>query len=157
VELTAHDGVVGTPGYMAPESVHDPHGLDGRSDLYLVGAVGYYMLTGTRVFSGGNALEVLAQHVTKQPEPPSDRTPGIPNDLEGVILTCLAKDPVDRPADAMELRTLLGKCADAGAWTEARAREWWSEHGELARTTSSELERSRATDSVLTIDLAARS
>ncbi|UCD22955.1 MAG: protein kinase [Gemmatimonadota bacterium] len=156
VELTAHDGMVGTPGYMAPEGVHDPQGLDGRSDLYLVGAVGYYMLTGTRVFSGLNALEVLAQHVTKQPEPPSDRTPGIPSDLERVILTCLAKDPAERPADALHLRMLLGECVDAGKWTEERARAWWSEHGELARTKVSEMDRSRATDSVLTIDLAAR-
>ena len=156
VELTSQDGIVGTPGYMAPEAVHAPDGLDGRSDLYLVGAVGYYMLTGTRVFSGLNALEILAKHVTKEPEPPSARTPGIPSDLERVILACLAKDPSDRPASALDLNAMLVNCGDARQWTDDRALEWWSEHGELARTTPSELDRSRGTDSVLTIDLAAR-
>jgi serine/threonine protein kinase len=156
VELTAQDALMGTPGYMAPEGVNAPDDIDGRSDLYLVGAVGYYMLTGTRVFSGLTAFEVLAQHVSKEPEPPSSRTSDIPSDLEGVILACLAKDPGDRPANASELRSLLLDCGAAREWTTERARAWWSEHGELARAASSTSDRSRSADSVLTIDLAAR-
>jgi serine/threonine protein kinase len=156
VELTAQDGIVGTPGYMAPEAVHAPDGVDGRSDLYLVGAVGYYMLTGTRVFSGLNALEILAQHISKEPEPPSSRMPGIPSDLESAILACLAKDPSDRPATALELREMLGNCSDAMQWTAERARAWWSEHGELASSVPSTIDGSRSPDAVLTIDLAAR-
>jgi len=122
----------------------------------LVGAVGYYMLTGTRVFSGLTALEILAQHISKEPEPPSSRTPGIPSDLESVILACLAKDPADRPESALDLRAMLGKCGDAGQWTEKRARAWWSEHGELASSVPSTIDGSRSADAVLTIDLAAR-
>ena len=156
VELTAQDGIVGTPGYMAPEAVHAPDGVDGRSDLYLVGAVGYYMLTGTRVFSGLTALEILAQHISKEPEPPSSRTPGIPSDLESAILACLAKDPSGRPESALDLRAMLGRCGDAGEWTEERARAWWSEHGELASCVPSTIDGSRSPDAVLTIDLAAR-
>jgi serine/threonine protein kinase len=156
VDLTAQDAVLGTPGYMAPEVVHAPDDIDGRSDLYLVGAVGYYMMTGTRVFSGLTALEILAQHVSKEPEPPSSRTPGVPADLQNVILACLAKDPSQRPANALELREMLGNCRDAMQWTAQRASQWWSEHGEMARVATGTSDRPRSADSVLTIDLAAR-
>jgi hypothetical protein len=82
--------------------------------------------------------------------------PGIPSDLESAILACLAKDPSDRPATALELREMLGNCSDAMQWTAERARAWWSEHGELPSSVPSTIDGSRSPDAVLTIDLAAR-
>jgi serine/threonine-protein kinase len=116
---------VGTPLYMAPETLRDPDGGDGRTDLYALGAVGYFLVTGTPVFSG-SLVSILADHLHTQPEPPSVRlgTP-IAKDLEEILLACLAKIPEDRPADAPTLRDRLRACDDAEGWTESDASSWW--------------------------------
>ena len=118
--------VVGTPLYLSPEALTAPDTLDARSDLYAVGAVGYFLLTGVPPFSGKNLVEVCFQHLSETPVAPSTRRAGIPSGLEVLILSCLAKSPDERPASAAALRAaLLGLAAE---WTDERAAEWRSEH-----------------------------
>ena len=127
--LTHANAITGTPLYLAPETVTAPETVDGRTDLYALGAVGYWLLTGTHVFGGNSVLEVCGHHLHSVPEPPSTRL-GAPvsSDLETVILACLAKRPEDRPASAHVLRERLHACAAAGSWTNARAAQWWAVH-----------------------------
>ena len=99
--------VVGTPLYMSPEAITTPESVDARSDIYAIGALGYFLLTGAPPFSGKNAVEVLGHHVYSAPEPPSARRPAIPSRLEALVLRCLAKSPDERPASAAELRDEL--------------------------------------------------
>ena len=123
------DRITGTPMYMAPEAATAPETIDARADLYALGAVGYWLLTGTHVFRGNTILEVLAHHVHTAPDRPSTRL-GAPvsADLEDVLLACLAKRPADRPASAHVLRERLHACAAAGRWTNDRAAQWWALH-----------------------------
>jgi eukaryotic-like serine/threonine-protein kinase len=127
--LTMANAITGTPLYMAPEAVTGPEHVDARADLYALGAVGYWLLTGTHVFDGTSIVEVCAHHLHSKPEPPSTRL-GAPvaADLERVLLECLSKRPEDRPASAHVLRERLRACSAAGRWTNARAAEWWAAH-----------------------------
>jgi hypothetical protein len=128
VNITQANALAGTPLYLAPEAITDGASIDGRADLYALGAVGYFLLTGRQVFSASTVVEVCAKHLTEAPVPPSERL-GAPvaADLEAVILRCLAKRRDDRPATAAELRSALLACADAGGFDEAAARRWWKE------------------------------
>jgi len=132
--LTLADAITGTPLYIAPETLTAPQSVDGRADLYALGAVGYRLLTGTHVFDGATIVEVCAHHLHSPPEPPSIRT-GAPvsPDLEALLLDCLAKRPADRPASAHALRDRLRACSKAGIWTHARASAWWAQHGQRLR------------------------
>jgi len=133
--LTMANAITGTPLYIAPETLTAPETVDARADLYALGAVGYWLLTGTHVFGGNSIFEVCAHHLHSVPEPPSARL-GAPvtADLETVLLACLAKRPEDRPASAHVLRERLLACAAAGRWTNARAAEWWSVHRHQLRS-----------------------
>lgn len=105
--------IVGTPLYLSPEAINAPDQVGPRSDLYALGAVGYFLLTGAPVFAGSNAIEVCHQHLHAVPERPSlVRGQRLDEELERIILACLAKDPLERPASATELATLLCRCAD---------------------------------------------
>ena len=108
------DSVVGTPTYLSPEAITAPDQMDGRSDLYAVGALGYFLLTGAPPFSGKTALEVCARHLHCEPVPPSART-AVPAELERLIMSCLAKSPAARPHDAASLRAALQPLA--AEWT----------------------------------------
>jgi serine/threonine-protein kinase len=127
--LTKANTITGTPLYMAPEALTAPDTIDARADLYALGAVGYWLLTGTHVFGGSSIVEVCAHHLHSIPDPPSLRlqTP-VAADLEAVLLACLAKRPEDRPASAHVLRDRLRACAASGRWTNARAAQWWRAH-----------------------------
>lgn len=127
--LTQANAITGTPLYIAPETVTAPESVDARADLYALGAVGYWLLTGTHVFGGRSILEVCAHHLHTVPDAPSVRL-GAPvsADLESLLLACLAKKPEDRPASAHVLRERLRACTAAGRWTNARAAKWWTEH-----------------------------
>jgi eukaryotic-like serine/threonine-protein kinase len=133
--LTLADTIAGTPLYIAPEMLSAPERVDGRADLYALGAVGYWLLTGTHLFSGRSIVELCAHHLHSQPEPPSARL-GRPvaSDLEALLLACLAKRPEERPSSADALRERLRGCASAGQWTHARAAQWWSTHGHQLRS-----------------------
>ena len=125
-QLTSEGAITGTPAYMAPEAALGGRDLDARVDLYGLGCVAYWLLTGERVFLGRTAVEVLMHHVKTPPVPPSERSGRpIPPDLEALVLACLAKEPDDRPPSAEWLADGLAKCQTAEAWTPGRAHRWW--------------------------------
>ena len=126
-------GQPGTPSYMAPEAVRNLP-VDRRADLYALGCVAYWLLTGRTVFDGENPVQMMYQHGYDDPVPPSQR-PGasVPADLEQVILELLAKDPDRRPQTAEDLAQRVAACVDATAWDTARARSWWSDHRAAVR------------------------
>src|SRR5262249_50313237 len=112
-ELSTATTLVGTPLYLAPEAITSPSQVDARADLYGLGAVGYYLLTGTPPFTGSSLVEVCSKHLHATPEAMSERADvSVPPFLEALVLRCLAKDPAERPASAEELGALLEGCAD---------------------------------------------
>ena len=127
VELTGATATLGTPLYMSPEAVEHPDRVDARSDLYSLGCVGYYLLTGETVFAGLSVGEVMLQQVRSVPEKPSVRLrQPVSADLEELLMSCLAKKPEERPASAEALEAALAKCGAAAAWNREQANEWWS-------------------------------
>jgi len=124
--LTSEGMITGTPAFMAPEAALGGQTLDVRVDIYGLGCVAYWLLTGERVFAGRTPVEVLLHHVKTQPVPPSQRTrQTIPQRLDELILACLAKEPDQRPPSAEWLAGQLAECETDRAWTPERAREWW--------------------------------
>lgn len=116
----------GTPLYMPPEAIADPRTVDARSDLYSLGAVAYFLLTGTPVFSGETVNEVLRQHLREAPQRPSRRLGSpIESTLEFLVLQCLAKNPASRPQSAQELSRLLSECSVDKSWSSQDAAQWW--------------------------------
>ena len=123
---TSQHLLVGTPMYMAPEAIKGEHYVDGRSDLYALGAVGYFMLTGRPIFNSNNVVEIVAHHLHTIPAPPSQRTGRtIPPDLEAALTRCLAKDPRDRFGTARELTDAMVECAGHTPWSLKHAAELW--------------------------------
>jgi serine/threonine-protein kinase len=129
LDLT-HDNVVrGTPSYIAPEQALGATRIDSRADIYSLGCVGYFLLTGEPVFSGETPLAIAVHHVQTPPVAPSSRSElAIPPALDRVVLDCLAKEPAGRPQSAHELSTRLAEIAGLEPWTGDRAREWWEMH-----------------------------
>lgn len=118
--------VVGTPAYLAPEAIRSAHHVDARTDVYAVGALAYFLLTGTPVFRGGSMVATIAKHLTDTPDPFERRgRPDVPAALEALVFRCLAKDPAERPADANELRRALVECGAPG-WDEHEGKAWWA-------------------------------
>jgi len=133
--LTMANAITGTPLYLAPEAVTAPDQVDARTDLYALGAVGYWLLTGTHVFGGTSVVEVCAHHLHSIPDPPSARLAApVAADLEAILLACLAKRPEDRPASAHALRERLRACAAWGLWTNEHAAQWWATHRQHLRS-----------------------
>jgi serine/threonine-protein kinase len=128
VEVTGPRVLLGTPQYMAPESILDPDSADARTDIYAVGAVAYYLLTGVNVFDGKSIVEVCSQHLRQEPAPLSAKGFAIPADLGALVLECLNKDPNRRPQTAADLRRQVQACS-VDPWDSSKARAWWSEYG----------------------------
>jgi eukaryotic-like serine/threonine-protein kinase len=129
MELTAASVTLGTPLYMAPEAVERPAEIDARSDIYSLGALGYYLVTGEVLFDCLTLGEVLMHQVKDLPARPSKRTgKPVAADLEDVLMRCLAKDPAARPADARELDDALGRCRNSADWTREAADDWWRKY-----------------------------
>ena len=126
--LAALEGVVGTPAFMAPEVIVG-HQVDHRADIYALGCVAYFLLTGQQVFQGGTQMQALIDHVSTAPAPPSARvaTP-IPRAVDALVLACLEKDPARRPPDALAVLRLLTECDGARDWSNERAAVWWQAH-----------------------------
>ncbi len=126
--LTMPEITTGTPAFMAPEMVTgDP--VDARADVYALGCLAYWLLTGHFVFSATSAALIMAQHVQATPVSPSAAAGySLPNELEALILSCLAKKPDQRPANAAELGRRLSEIAMPDPWTSDRAIAWWAEH-----------------------------
>jgi eukaryotic-like serine/threonine-protein kinase len=128
LRLSAENQVSGTPGFIAPEVVLGGE-TDHRVDLYALGCVAYWLLTGKLVFEGPGAIKVMSDHIHTPPPVPSSRcTSPIPAELDALILECLAKDPAQRPASARQLQARLQAIPLATAWTPERAEHWWSTH-----------------------------
>jgi serine/threonine protein kinase len=127
--LTANHSLTGTPSYMSPEAISHPDTIDARTDIYAVGAVGYFLLTKTPVFTANGLVELCRKHVQEQPDPPSQRL-GKPVSaaFERLLLDCLAKKPDDRPASAAVLLEALENLEPHPPWGRAEAQVWWSNY-----------------------------
>jgi eukaryotic-like serine/threonine-protein kinase len=127
--LTAPDSTTGTPAYIAPEVVRGDSVADHRVDIYTLGCVGYWLLTGRLVFHAPNAIQLMYQHANAAPIPPSQQSElEIPPALDSVILACLAKQPDERPQNASELSRMLDAAVPDRAWSDERAHRWWNRH-----------------------------
>ena len=127
-QLTVEGTTAGTPGYIAPEVALGEEQVDGRADVYALGCIAYFLLTGTLVFAHSNPMTMAIKHVQAQPDPPSSRTElPIPADLERIVMRCLEKKPSDRPATVRELAQMLQACSFPG-WTADDATTWWERH-----------------------------
>jgi serine/threonine-protein kinase len=132
VNLTAANTITGTPLYMAPEAIKQPDSVDTSSDLYALGAVGWFLLVGRPPFEARTVVEVLSQHLHTRPARPSVALgKAVPTDLEEILLACLEKEPGQRPRSARDLRSAFEACSVAGAWTSARAAAWWQRHARV--------------------------
>jgi serine/threonine-protein kinase len=128
-QLTGDQGTAGTPAYMSPEMALGQADIDNRADLYALGCVAYWLLTGEPVFQGETPMATLIAHVQSTPVPPSLRSEtAIPAALDAIIIGCLAKDPADRPQTADELERQLASSVSEAAWRPEDARDWWLRH-----------------------------
>ena len=126
--LTHTNAITGTPQYLAPETITDPAGIDHRVDLYGLGGVAYYLMTGRPPFEGNSVLEICGHHLHTPVTPPSRVVRSlIPSDLETLVLKCLAKKPAERPASAQELHDTLAECARSSPWNLGEARAFWQD------------------------------
>jgi serine/threonine protein kinase len=122
-------GLAGTPLYMSPESIQTPELVDSRSDLYAIGAVGYFLLTGQTVFNATTLVELCQQQVATMPDSPSKRLgAAVSPELESALLACLEKSCAKRPQTARELSLLLDRAPTAHSWTANDAEAWWGRH-----------------------------
>lgn len=125
--------LVGSPLYLAPETINNPAQADHRGDLYALGAVGYYAVTGEHLFEGDSARALCQSHLAETPVPPSRRSGNpISPELETLILRCLEKNPAVRPQSAAELHAALLRCPQAANWTSERRSAWWAAYASLA-------------------------
>jgi serine/threonine-protein kinase len=137
----------GTPAYMAPEQALGWPNLDGRADLYALGCVAYWLLTGSTVFAAESTVEMLTQHLHTKPDPPSAHTEiRVPPDLDEIVLRCLAKSPEDRPQSALEFADVLASIDADATWSEDRAARWWNEHRPVSATARRQVDRHRRHD-----------
>jgi eukaryotic-like serine/threonine-protein kinase len=152
-EATGLNVIRGTPLYLSPESITNPGGVDGRSDLYGLGAVAFHLLTGTNVFDGATLIEVCSHHLHTPAPSPSERLGRpVPRSLEAIVLSCLEKDRDRRPATARDLIAALRDCDDLGEWGEREALDWWAAHPGIVEGEAA----AHASPSYLAIDLAGR-
>jgi serine/threonine-protein kinase len=126
--LTSEGALAGTPAFLSPEMALGGD-VDWRSDIYALGCVAYWLLTGMPVFEADTSLKLALEHVKTPPVAPSRRSGlPIPKELDDTILACLAKDPRDRPQTAQELSERLASLGLEQAWTRRRAELWWRDH-----------------------------
>jgi eukaryotic-like serine/threonine-protein kinase len=148
--LTNQDMIEGTPWFMPPEAFENPGSSDPRSDIYSIGALGYYLLTGGQyVFEGASLTEIHRQQIETTPLPPGLRSSlGISGELEQIILLCLAANPAERPQSAGELKALLSATPLAHAWTIEKRQAWWANFRTLPELESTSEEFSTPRQSV---------
>ncbi len=126
--LTQEGAIAGSPYFMSPEQAMGEPDLDARSDIYSLGVVAYFLLTGQPPFDDPKPMKVLLGHAHQAPVRPSEHNSHIPADMEQLVMRCLAKKPEDRYQTAEELATALGRCASAGSWQRDDAADWWRDH-----------------------------
>lgn len=144
--VTVETATPGTPAYMAPEIALGRPNIDGRADLYSLGCVAYFLLTGRPVFSGDTPMATALAHVKDVPPAPSARSEfHIPPAFDAVVMACLAKDPLDRPESATELALRLTNVVRGNEWTGAAAHAWWNLH----RGTAEAIDAAKGPEQVL--------
>ena len=134
--LTEDGLIMGTPAYMSPEQAAGGSALDPRSDIYSLGCVGFFALTGRPVFEGQSVGQLIAAHLTQPPPDLIEVRSDVPRDLAEVVYRCLAKKPADRFADVSELERALASCECAAEWSEVAAASWWQSRVEADTTLS---------------------
>lgn len=135
LRLTQAGHILGTPAYLSPEQAAG-RDVDARSDIYSVGAVGYFLLAGRPPFLRGTAAQMYHAHTFEPPPRLTKYCPDAPADLESVLLRCLAKQPEARYPDVHALETALAACACAAMWTRERAAAWWTAIQRTPRSSS---------------------
>lgn len=128
IDLNHEQSITGSPLYMAPEQARGAV-PDARSDIYSLGAVGYYLVTGRPPFVGDNPMQIVLSHARDMPDKPSTINADIGPQLDEIIMACLSKDPNDRPADVDTLRRALKACEVGDRWNSADSATWWGDHG----------------------------
>ena len=129
VAASEYRGLTGTPLYMSPEAIQSPLTVDARSDLYGLGAVGYFLLTGHTVFEADSIVELCHKHVDETPISPSERLGvSMSQYLENALLSCLEKNRAKRPQTARDLAELLRGCPEASQWSSNDSDAWWRRH-----------------------------
>jgi serine/threonine-protein kinase len=127
--MTGEHATTGTPAFMAPEIILGEADVDRRADVYALGCVAYYLLTGQLVFEADSPMKMFLQHVQTPPIPPSQRTElRIPRELDELVLACLEKDPNKRPQDAEQLLQMAHRCRTCDTWDSSAAKSWWEKH-----------------------------
>lgn len=156
--VTEAGGIAGSPAFMSPEAIRAPDTVGPASDLYALGAVGYYLLTAQHVFDGQTILEVCSHHLLTPPVPPSERRGvALHPELELLIMRCLEKDAAQRPASASEFQSALRALELAPDWRAVDARRWWQTHRPTIELRRKVAQRDRAGSSLtLQVDRAGR-
>ncbi|HKO91021.1 MAG TPA: serine/threonine-protein kinase [Polyangiaceae bacterium] len=145
VQLTSDVQIKGTPAYLPPEAVTGETPVDARSDVYALGCVAYWLVTGQLVFDAPSPMKMAIAHATEAPRPVSVRAPGAcPAELDRLILQCLSKDKAQRPSSALELSQRLAAIPFTTPWDEERAAAWWRDHVPEAAVLSEESDPGRA-------------
>jgi tRNA A-37 threonylcarbamoyl transferase component Bud32 len=124
--LVTAQQLIGTPDYMAPEIILGRDDVDRRADVYALGCVAFFLLTGSRVFKDGTQMQVLIDHVHSEPVPPSNRLGSpLPREVDALVLDCLRKEPSARPADAQAVLERIKAYDLSGRWDNEQAKAWW--------------------------------
>jgi eukaryotic-like serine/threonine-protein kinase len=136
-QLSVEGVVTGTPAFIAPEVAMGSKVVDHRVDIYMFGAVAFYLLCGEPVFDEANGVLLAMAHIQKEPRPPSELSPfSVTADLDALILDCLAKSPEDRPQTIAEVRQRLSAIEPAESWGDSEAKKWWWQHLPATRAQS---------------------
>jgi serine/threonine-protein kinase len=138
-KLTVQGVILGSPPYMAPEQALGRSNLDARTDIYSLGALAYFLLSGQPPFVRETSMELLVAHAHEKPAALSELRPDVPEDLHAVVMRCLEKEPSRRFANGEELEQALAQCAAADLWTRHMAAGWWREHVGAASTSEARL------------------
>jgi eukaryotic-like serine/threonine-protein kinase len=127
LDLTTEGTVTGSPLFMSPEQATGDSSTDARTDIYALGAVAYYLVTGRPPFIADKTIKIIIAHANEPVVPPSKHRPDVPADLERVILRCLEKSPADRFQDVGQVSKALSECEAAGRWSAGRSAQWWED------------------------------
>jgi serine/threonine-protein kinase len=125
--LTQEGSITGSPLFMSPEQATGDREPDVRSDIYSLGAVMYFLLTGRPPFEYDRPLKVIIAHSHEAPQPLSELAPDVPRDVHDIVMRCLEKNPDDRFQDADHLAIALESSSSARGWSRSRAAQWWTE------------------------------
>jgi serine/threonine-protein kinase len=128
-QLTQEGTITGSPLFMSPEQAVGDREPDARSDIYALGTVLYFLLTGRPPFEDEKPMKVLIAHAHQAPTPPSQVNGDVPDDVDLVVMRCLQKSAADRFQSAADLAAAIDRCDDYGRWTHETAREWWRQQG----------------------------